>query len=45
METSHEYRVVASNTATASSNKIHDDAVARRYGFAGGSCSALPAFA
>jgi hypothetical protein len=36
METSHEYRVVARNTATASSNKIHDDAVARRYGFAGG---------
>jgi acyl dehydratase len=36
METSDEYRVVASNTATASSNKIHDDAVARRYGFAGG---------
>jgi hypothetical protein len=36
METSYEYRVVARNTATASSNKIHDDAVARRYGFAGG---------
>jgi hypothetical protein len=36
METSREYRVVARNTATASSNKIHDDAVARRYGFAGG---------
>jgi acyl dehydratase len=36
METSHEYRVVARNTATASSNKIHDDAMARRYGFAGG---------
>jgi hypothetical protein len=36
METLHEYRVVARNTATASSNKIHDDAVARRYGFAGG---------
>jgi acyl dehydratase len=36
METSREHRVVARNTATASSNKIHDDAVARRYGFAGG---------
>src|SRR5262245_57044930 len=36
METSHEYRVVARTTATASSNKIHGDAVARRYGFAGG---------
>jgi acyl dehydratase len=31
-----EYRALARNTATASSNKIHDDAVARRYGFAGG---------
>jgi acyl dehydratase len=30
------YRVVAHNTATASSNKIHDDEVARRYGFGGG---------
>jgi acyl dehydratase len=36
METVDEYRVVARNTATASANKIHDDAVARRYGFAGG---------
>jgi acyl dehydratase len=36
METADEYRVVARNTATASANKIHDDAVARRYGFAGG---------
>ena len=36
METVDEYRVLARNTATASSNKIHDDAVARRYGFAGG---------
>jgi hypothetical protein len=36
MKTVDEYRVVARNTATASSNKIHDDAVARRYGFAGG---------
>jgi hypothetical protein len=36
MKTVDEYRVVARNTATTSSNKIHDDAVARRYGFAGG---------
>jgi acyl dehydratase len=36
MTTVDEYRVVARNTATASANKIHDDAVARRYGFAGG---------
>jgi acyl dehydratase len=28
--------VVAFNTATASTNKIHDDAVAQRYGFRGG---------
>jgi acyl dehydratase len=31
-----EHRLVARNTATTSANKIHDDAVARRYGFAGG---------
>jgi acyl dehydratase len=36
MEPPAAYRVVAHNTATTSSNKIHDDAVARRYGFAGG---------
>jgi acyl dehydratase len=36
MTTVDEYRLVARNTATASANKIHDDAVARRYGFAGG---------
>jgi acyl dehydratase len=30
------YRVVAFNTATASTNKIHDDAVAKEYGFRGG---------
>ncbi|MGH9228596.1 MAG: hypothetical protein ACRD07_07645 [Acidimicrobiales bacterium] len=36
MKTADEYRVLARNTAAASSNKIHDDAVARRYGFAGG---------
>ncbi len=31
-----EYRVKAVNTSTDSDNKIHDDATARRYGFAGG---------
>jgi len=31
-----EHTVVAFNTATASTNKIHDDAVAQRYGFRGG---------
>jgi acyl dehydratase len=30
------YEVLARNTDTASDNKIHDDEVARRYGFAGG---------
>ena len=30
------YRVSAYNTATASTNKIHDDAVARKLGFRGG---------
>jgi acyl dehydratase len=30
------YEVVAHNTATTSTNKIHDDEVARRYGFGGG---------
>jgi acyl dehydratase len=30
------YRVNAFNTAKASENKIHDDAVARRFGFGGG---------
>ncbi len=30
------YRVRAHNLATTSTNKIHDDTVARRYGFAGG---------
>ena len=31
-----EYRVRARNTAAVSENKIHEDAVARRYGFRGG---------
>ena len=30
------YRVEAFNTAKASENKIHDDVVARRFGFGGG---------
>ena len=30
------YRIQAFNTAKASENKIHDDAVARRFGFGGG---------
>src|SRR5438309_7168514 len=30
------YRVQAHNTSKQSENKIHDDAVARRYGFSGG---------
>jgi acyl dehydratase len=30
------YRVAAFNSARASENKMHDDAVARRYGFSGG---------
>lgn len=36
MEAVHDHRVSARNTATASGNKIHDDVVARRYGFRGG---------
>jgi len=31
-----DYRVKARNTSTTSENKIHDDTVARRYGFGGG---------
>ena len=31
-----EYRVKAKNTSTQSENKMHDDTVARRYGFRGG---------
>src|SRR5215475_5206622 len=30
------YQIQAYNTAKASENKIHDDAVARRFGFKGG---------
>ena len=36
MGTAARYEVVAHNTATTSTNKIHDDAIARRYGFSGG---------
>lgn len=39
------YRVEAFNTATASSNKIHDDAVARRFGFSGGLVPGVDVFA
>ena len=30
------YRVTAYNTSKQSENKIHDDTVARRFGFSGG---------
>ena len=36
MTSARAWRVKAFNTATTSDNKIHDDAVARSYGFAGG---------
>ena len=36
MNASTEYRVQAKNLSHASENKIHDDAVARRFGFQGG---------
>lgn len=36
MDTSPAYAVTARNTAVSSDNKIHDDAVAATYGFAGG---------
>jgi acyl dehydratase len=36
VRTSDRHELIAHNTATASANKIHDDAVARRYGFRGG---------
>ncbi len=36
METGPEYRVQACNLSHASENKIHDDTVARRFGFGGG---------
>jgi acyl dehydratase len=36
VETTGRHELVAHNTATASGNKIHDDEVAKRYGFGGG---------
>ena len=36
LESLPQYVVTAVNTSTESENKIHDDATARRYGFAGG---------
>ena len=39
------YRVDVYNTATASTNKIHDDAVARTYGFRGGLVPGVDVFA
>lgn len=39
------YRVTARNTAVASENKIHDDAVARRFGFAGGLVPGIEVYA
>jgi hypothetical protein len=34
------YRVSAYNTARQSENKMHDDTVAKRFGFSGGLCPA-----
>src|SRR5437660_4416426 len=39
------YRVAARNTAIASENKIHDDGVARRFGFAGGLVPGIEVYA
>jgi hypothetical protein len=39
------YRLRARNTAIASENKIHDDAVARQFGFAGGLVPGVDVFA
>jgi acyl dehydratase len=39
------YGLVATNTATQSENKIHDDAVARQYGFSGGLVPGVVVFA
>jgi hypothetical protein len=39
------YAVVACNTATASTNKIHDDDVARQFGFRGGLVPGVDVFA
>ena len=45
MPTIDRYEVVAYNTATASANKIHDDAVARGLGFSGGLVPGVDVFA
>src|SRR5882672_8182268 len=39
------YRVTAHNTSKQSENKIHDDAVARKFGFAGGLVPGVDVFA
>src|SRR5262249_17870953 len=39
------YEVLARNIVTASENKIHDDAVARRLGFAGGLVAGVEVYA
>lgn len=39
------YRITARNTATSSANKIHDDEVARSYGFSGGLVPGVTVFA
>src|SRR6201991_3001098 len=39
------YRVTAYNTSKQSENKIHDDAVARRFGFSGGLVPGVDVFA
>ena len=44
-ETLPEYRVKAVNTSKDSENKIHDDATARRYGFAGGLVPGITVYA
>ena len=40
-----EYRVRARNTSAASENKIHDDTVAKRYGFGGGLVPGITVYA
>ena len=39
------YRVSAYNTSKLSENKIHDDAVARKFGFSGGLVPGVDVFA
>jgi hypothetical protein len=41
----NEYRVIAHNSATESTNKIHDDQVAKQYGFRGGLVPGVTLFA